>query len=88
MRFALLVVKMSLYYETADMLANKEKTGGSLKSRIYKSTKLHNAPAKVYALAAESTKWAPVLKEVIEKSGMLQKEKKVSVYLVIDYIEC
>lgn len=77
---------MSLYYDAADILANKEKAGGSLKSRIYNSQKLKNNPAQVYALVAESTKWAPVLKEVVEKSGILKSEKKVSINHVYYYL--
>jgi putative methyltransferase len=68
---------MSLYYEASSVLANEEKKGGSLKSRVYGSKNLKNPPAKVYALLAESLKWSPVLKEVIERSELLKIERKV-----------
>ena len=70
---------MSLYFDAANMLLNSEGVGGSLKSRIFNNKKLKNAPAHVYALVAQATKWSPILKEVIEKSDLLQTEKKVSI---------
>ncbi len=70
---------MSLYFDAANILLNSEGVGGSLKSRIFNNKKLKNAPAHVYALVAQATKWSPILKEVIEKSDLLQTEKKVSV---------
>ena len=70
---------MSLYFDAANMLLNSEGVGGSLKSRIFNNKKLKNAPAHVYALLAQATKWSPILKEVIEKSDLLQTEKKVSI---------
>lgn len=76
---------MSLYYDAADALANKEKAGGSLKSRVFKRKGLRNKPAQVYALVSESTKWSPVLKEVVEKSGILNSEKKASLANPIFY---
>lgn len=69
---------MSLYYEAAAVLANTDRTGGSLKARIYKKTDLKSSPAQLYALIAEASKWSPVLKEVIERSGLLAEEKKVN----------
>jgi putative methyltransferase len=68
---------MSLYYEAADILSNAEKAGGSLKSRIYGKKGLKSSPANVYALVSEATKWSAVLKDVVEKSGLLKEEKKV-----------
>ena len=58
---------MSLYFDAANILLNSEGVGGSLKSRIFNNKKLKNAPAHVYALVAQATKWSPILKEVIEK---------------------
>ena len=69
---------MSLYYEAASLLANPEKAGGSLKSRIYKQKGLKSSPAQLYALITEASKWSKVLKDVIEKCGLLAEEKKVS----------
>ena len=68
---------MSLYYEAADILCNADKAGGSLKSRIYGKKDLKSSPANVYALVSEATKWSAVLKDVVEKSGVLREEKKV-----------
>jgi len=68
---------MSLYYEAAAVLANPDKAGGSLKSRIYKQNDLKSSPAQLVALITEASKWSVVLKDVIEKSGLLVEEKKV-----------
>ena len=68
---------MSLYYEAADLLANASDEGGSLKSRIYKRKGLKSNPAHIYALIMESRKWSSILKDVIEDSELLIKEKKV-----------
>jgi len=68
---------MSLYFDAANIL-NSEDAGGSLKSRTFNNKKLKNSPAHVYALIAQATKWSTILKEVIEKSGLLQTEKKAS----------
>ena len=69
---------MSLYFDAANILLNSEDAGGSLKSRTFNNKKLKNSPAQVYALIAQATKWSTILKEVIEKSGLLQTEKKAS----------
>jgi len=69
---------MSLYYEAADFLTNAEKAGGSLRSRILNSKKLKNSATHVYALVAETVKWSSILKEVIDKAGFLQAERKVN----------
>lgn len=68
---------MSLYYEAAAVLANPDRAGGSLKSRIYKQKDLKSSPAQIVALVTEASKWSAVLKEVIEQSGLLAEEKKV-----------
>jgi hypothetical protein len=68
---------MSLYYETATILANPDKTGGSFKARIFKKKDLKSSPGQIYALVAEASKWSIVLKDVIEKCGLLAEEKKV-----------
>ena len=68
---------MSLYYDASTVLATGH-SGGSLKSTIYRDKgKLRSDPATVFALVSEATKWAEVLKEVIEKSGLLHVERKV-----------
>ena len=68
---------MSLYYEAADVLANPEKIGGSLKSRLYKNKELKCSPAQLFALISEASKWSLVLKDIIERCGLLALEKKV-----------
>lgn len=68
---------MSLYYEAAAILANSDNAGGSLKSRIYKKSNLKSTPGQIFALIAESSKWSLVLKQVIEKTNLLDEEKKV-----------
>lgn len=69
---------MSLYYEAAAAITNEKGAGGSLKSRIYANKSSKHSPAQIYALVSETTKWSAILKEVIEKSGILSAEKKVS----------
>lgn len=68
---------MSLYYETATILANPDKVGGSFKARIFKKNDLKSKPGQIYALVAEASKWSRVLKEIIEKVGLLGQERKV-----------
>ena len=70
---------MALYNEAALILTTTSDSGGSLKSRIYKSTDLKSNPSHLFALISESSKWSPVLKEVIENSGLLPLERKVRV---------
>jgi hypothetical protein len=69
---------MSLYYEAAAILSNSDKVGGSLKSRIFGKRDLKSSPANVFALVTETTKWSPILKEVVEKSSLLKEERKVT----------
>ena len=59
------------------MLTNAEKVGGSLKSRIYDKKDLKSNPAQLFALVTEASKWSGVLKEVVERSGVLKDERKV-----------
>ena len=69
---------MSLYYEAARVLTNSDSQSGSLKSRVYGNKDLKSSPAQLFGLLTEATKWSAVLKDVIEKSGILQLEKKVT----------
>jgi hypothetical protein len=69
---------MSLYYEAAAILANVDKVGGSLKSRIFSKKDLKSTPGQLFALIAESSKWSVVLKDVIEKTKLLAEERKAS----------
>jgi hypothetical protein len=68
---------MSLYYETATILENPDKIGGSFKARIFKKKDLKSKPGQIYALVAEASKWSKVLKDVIEKCAVLKEERKV-----------
>ncbi|KAL9062815.1 MAG: hypothetical protein Q9157_008609 [Trypethelium eluteriae] len=74
---------MSLYYETATILENKSHTDGSLKSRIYSNKELKSSPVSVYALASNATRWAEILKEVIDRSGLLGVERKLTPHLAL-----
>ncbi|KAF2086387.1 S-adenosyl-L-methionine-dependent methyltransferase [Saccharata proteae CBS 121410] len=69
---------MSLYYEAAAILQNTENVGGSLKSRIYGRKDLKSPPATIFALVSEASKWSVVLKDVVERSGILGIEKKLT----------
>jgi putative methyltransferase len=69
---------MSLYYEAATILSNTESAGGSLKSRTYGKNDTKNSQAQIYALVSETTKWSSVLKVVVEKTEILQMERKVN----------
>ncbi|KAK4146204.1 S-adenosyl-L-methionine-dependent methyltransferase [Dichotomopilus funicola] len=77
---------MSLYHETASLLTTPSPTG-SLKSRIYNpnppTKPLKSPPAQIYALAFESSKWSPILKEVVEHSQLLHLERKLTPPLAI-----
>ncbi|KAK0711279.1 S-adenosyl-L-methionine-dependent methyltransferase [Lasiosphaeris hirsuta] len=74
---------MSLYHETAALLSAPATRGGSLKSRVFGSKDLKSLPAQVYALALESCKWSPVLKEVIDNARLLQTERKLTPVLAL-----
>ena len=69
---------MSLYYEAAEVLTAPPNAGGSLKSRLFSKKDLKSHAAQIYALAIETCKWSPVLKEIIESADILRLERKVS----------
>ncbi|KAK5990199.1 25S rRNA (cytosine-C(5))-methyltransferase rcm1 [Cladobotryum mycophilum] len=79
---------MSLYHEAAEVLStflngSSSSTGGSLKSRVF-GKKTGKAPAgQLYALVLESSKWSPVLKEVIERAEILKLERKLTPTLAL-----
>ena len=66
---------MSLYYETAPLLSPGQT--GSIKSRVFSAKSLKAPPTQVFALVTEASKWSEILTEVIEKSALLQYERKV-----------
>jgi putative methyltransferase len=78
---------MSLYLEASSILLE---TSGSLKSRIYhrppSSPPLKSPPARLYALIIETLKHQSLLNEVIEKSGILGLERKVSLSPTLRYM--
>lgn len=71
---------MSLYYETATLIPSiEDKTElGSLKTRVFASKNLKSSRLQVFALLTEASKWSPILKEIIERSQLLDLERKVS----------
>ncbi|KAI0880820.1 S-adenosyl-L-methionine-dependent methyltransferase [Annulohypoxylon maeteangense] len=76
---------MSLYHETADILSEApiNSSGGNLKTRIFGKKDLKSPQQQVYALALETCKWSPVLKEVIDNSELLRHERKLSPLLAL-----
>ena len=76
---------MSLYHEVACLIRNSTTISHeSLKSQIFNNTESRKSPpTKLYALAAEASKWNAVLKEVVERSGILSHEKKLTPALAL-----
>ncbi|KAI2636307.1 S-adenosyl-L-methionine-dependent methyltransferase [Hypomontagnella submonticulosa] len=74
---------MSLYHETADILSATPSVSGNLKARIFGKKDLKSPQQQVYALALETCKWSPVLKEVIDNSELLRHERKLSPLLAL-----
>ncbi|KAI1477345.1 S-adenosyl-L-methionine-dependent methyltransferase [Daldinia eschscholtzii] len=74
---------MSLYHETADILSATPSTGGNLKTRIFGKKDLKSPQQQIYALALETCKWSPVLKEVIDNSDLLRHERKLNPLLAL-----
>lgn len=86
---------MSLYHEAAEILSTSSTDGGSLKSRVFGGKKtIKSPPSQIYALVLESSKWSPVLKEVIERAELLKLERKVrniadiSTFIVSSFETC
>ncbi|KAL9099131.1 MAG: hypothetical protein Q9163_005325 [Psora crenata] len=75
---------MSLYYDTAPFLLHAE-GAGSLKSRIFHSNRplAKCQPKHIYALASEASKWSAVIAEVVERSSLLELERKLSPELAL-----
>lgn len=67
---------MSLYLEASRIISQEN---GSLKSRIFneKPGTYRSSSKRLYALIVETLKHQDVLNEVIDKSGLLEVEKKV-----------
>lgn len=68
---------MSLYYDAAPLLLPNSNQAGSLKSRVFNSKGHKSSPKQIFALVSEASKWSPVLSEIIERSQLLQLERKV-----------
>lgn len=84
---------MSLYFDAVSILTSPRDAGGSLKSRIYNTntnsqlkSKLKSAPAQIYALIAEVSKWNTVIKEVVDGSEILKHEPKVGPYILQTFV--
>ncbi|KAJ5343715.1 Bacterial Fmu (Sun)/eukaryotic nucleolar NOL1/Nop2p [Penicillium brevicompactum] len=73
---------MSLYFDAVAILTAPS-SGGSFKSRIYSARNLRASPAQIYALTTEAAKWDTVLADVIDKSGILTLERKLSPLLAL-----
>ncbi|KAI9166822.1 25S rRNA (cytosine-C(5))-methyltransferase rcm1 [Paramyrothecium foliicola] len=69
---------MSLYHEAVTFLSSSSSDGGSLKARIFRKKDLKSSPNQLYALVLETCKWSPVLKEIIDRSGLLNLERKLT----------
>ncbi|KAL2054732.1 hypothetical protein ABVK25_005036 [Lepraria finkii] len=67
---------MSLYYDAVTLLVPSTDQADSLKSRVFNSKHLKSPPKQIYALVSEASKWSSVLSEVVEKSQLLQLERK------------
>ena len=70
---------MSLYYDAAPLLLPSPDQAGSLKSRVFNSKDHKSPPKQIFALVSEASKWSPIISEVIEKSQLLQLERKVRI---------
>ncbi|KAI9657288.1 MAG: hypothetical protein M1829_006933 [Trizodia sp. TS-e1964] len=74
---------MSLYHEAAVIISQLSSPNGSLKSRIYNNKTLKSSPAHIYAIVSETVKWNAALKEVIERSQLLEIERKLTPTLAL-----
>ncbi|KAK6346433.1 hypothetical protein TWF730_010755 [Orbilia blumenaviensis] len=73
---------MSLYLEAAAILESPQTS--SLKAIIYNPSKPFKSPqSKLYALIVETLKFQDILKEVVENSGILKLERKLTPLLSI-----
>jgi putative methyltransferase len=84
---------MSLYYEAASLLSGpRASPSASLKTRIYSAPNgsFKSAPKQLYALLLQTRKYSEILVEVVEKSGIIEAEKKLtpllSVLLLYDHL--
>ena len=68
---------MSLYYEASSFLVPSSSSDGSLKARVFGTNDLKSQPKQIYALLTEAAKWSPILVDVIDRSQLLQLERKV-----------
>lgn len=68
---------MSLYYEASKALTEYALSQKPLKRIVYDDKSLKSAPATVFALVTEATKWSKVLAKIIDDIALLHHEKKV-----------
>ncbi|GAM90771.1 hypothetical protein ANO11243_088160 [Dothideomycetidae sp. 11243] len=69
---------MSLYYEAAKVLEDIADGSKSLKQRVYNDKTLKSSPGAVFALVSEAAKWSEILSDVVENSGILKVERKLT----------
>ncbi|KAL6720596.1 hypothetical protein ACLMJK_002520 [Lecanora helva] len=74
---------MALYHDAAPLLVSGEGSENSLKSRVFGCNHLKSQPKQVFALVSEAAKWSPILVEIIEKSGLLHVERKLTPNLAL-----
>lgn len=68
---------MSLYYEASDIISKGIRSQSALKHAIYDNKKLKSTPVTLFALVSEAIKWSEVLSDVIQKSALLNTERRV-----------
>lgn len=68
---------MSLYHEAAAILDTVAKGQTSLKTEVFGKKGWKSDQKTLFALCSEAAKWSAVLKELVEKSGVLGLERTV-----------
>ncbi|KAF2148366.1 S-adenosyl-L-methionine-dependent methyltransferase [Myriangium duriaei CBS 260.36] len=74
---------MSLYYEAAKVLEDVAESSKPLKQRVYNDKSLKSSPGAIFALVSEAAKWSEILSDVIDNSGILGIERKLTPTLSI-----
>ncbi|MCJ1329508.1 hypothetical protein MMC10_006188 [Thelotrema lepadinum] len=76
---------MSLYHEAASLITTSSSIShDSLKSQIFSRTVTRKSSStQLFALVAEASKWNAILKEVVERSGILAHERRLTPALAL-----
>ncbi|KAK6431520.1 hypothetical protein LTR95_012320 [Oleoguttula sp. CCFEE 5521] len=74
---------MSLYHEAAVILNTVGKDKTSLKNEVFGKKEWKSDKKTLFALTSEAAKWSEVLSEVVERSGVLAREKALSPTLAL-----